>query len=128
VLLLGLAGCAGAAPVSVPAEALVVRRIALEETLTRLDAGEDVIFLDTRERAIGPMIQDAVHVPYSWLGKWAKEQPKDAFIIAYCACANEASAARAVLDLQREGFTNTYALLGGFDGWVSAGRPVEVRR
>jgi rhodanese-related sulfurtransferase len=47
--------------------------------------------------------------------------------VAYCACLHEASAAWAVLELQKDGFTNAYALLDGYQGWVKAGLPVETR-
>jgi rhodanese-related sulfurtransferase len=117
-----------AAPADPAFQLNVARRISVEETVARVAAGEPAIYLDTRERVVGPMIEGAVNVPSSWLDKWAQDQPKDAFIVAYCACLHEASAAVTVLDLQRQGFTNAYALLGGMRAWAAAGHPIAVKR
>jgi 3-mercaptopyruvate sulfurtransferase SseA len=38
---------------------------------------------------------------------------------------NEHTSARAVLDLNNHGITNTAALLGGWNSWKSAGLPTE---
>jgi 3-mercaptopyruvate sulfurtransferase SseA len=38
---------------------------------------------------------------------------------------NEHTSARAVLDMNGKGIKNTAALLGGWNGWKSAGLPVE---
>jgi membrane protein DedA with SNARE-associated domain/rhodanese-related sulfurtransferase len=52
---------------------------------------------------------------------------KDAEIILYCACPNEASAARVAKMLIQRGYHRVRPLKGGIDGWVSAGFLVEGR-
>lgn len=47
-------------------------------------------------------------------------------VIVYCACPNEASAARVAKMLMRKGFTRVRPLLGGIDAWVDAGFAVEI--
>jgi rhodanese-related sulfurtransferase len=122
------AGCAKKAPPP-PAEnpVNVVRRISNADVQARVAAGKPVLFLDVRDRTMGPVIKDAVNVPHSRLKSWAKDTPRDTFIVAYCACLHEASAAHAVLELQQVGYTNAYALLDGYQGWVKAGLPTEQR-
>jgi membrane protein DedA with SNARE-associated domain/rhodanese-related sulfurtransferase len=46
-------------------------------------------------------------------------------IVVYCACPNEASAARAALHLRRAGFRRIRPLLGGVDAWVGSGRALQ---
>ena len=43
-------------------------------------------------------------------------------IVAYCACANEMTAARAAVDLAALGIPGAKALKGGWDEWVAARR------
>jgi rhodanese-related sulfurtransferase/precorrin-6B methylase 2 len=45
-------------------------------------------------------------------------------IVAYCDCPAEESSARAVLYLRKQGITNTRALTGGWDKWVTSGGAV----
>ncbi len=51
--------------------------------------------------------------------------PEDRMIVFYCACPNEASAKRATQILMGRGFREVRPLLGGLDGWIAAGHPVE---
>jgi len=46
-------------------------------------------------------------------------------IIVYCACPNEASAARIAKKLMQLGYTKVRPLTGGIDAWVAAGYAVE---
>lgn len=46
--------------------------------------------------------------------------------IVYCACPNEASAARVALQLRDRGFHHVRPLAGGIDAWVSAGLAVDT--
>ena len=55
----------------------------------------------------------------------APELPRDAQVVVYCACPNEASAAKVAQQLQRAGFTNVRPLHGGIDAWIAAGLPIE---
>jgi len=53
------------------------------------------------------------------------EFPADRDIVLYCACPNEASAKRAAQILLKKGFKRVRPLIGGLDGWIAAGHPVE---
>jgi membrane protein DedA with SNARE-associated domain/rhodanese-related sulfurtransferase len=54
--------------------------------------------------------------------------PRDRAIVFYCACPNEASAKRAAQILLSRGYADVRPLIGGLDGWIEAGLPVEVPR
>lgn len=51
--------------------------------------------------------------------------PRDRAIVFYCACPNEASAKRAAQLLLSRGYADVRPLIGGLDGWINAGLPVE---
>jgi membrane protein DedA with SNARE-associated domain/rhodanese-related sulfurtransferase len=51
--------------------------------------------------------------------------PTDRDIVVYCACPNEESAKRAAQILLSKGFKRARPLVGGIDGWIAAGHPVE---
>jgi rhodanese-related sulfurtransferase len=55
----------------------------------------------------------------------AHEFPRERPIVVYCACPNEASAKRAAQILLARGFAEVRPLIGGLDGWVDAGHPVD---
>jgi rhodanese-related sulfurtransferase len=117
-------------PVPVPAapalDPKVARRITIDELRKRIDAGEKPIIVDARSGFTGPMIKGAVRVPGDKLEAWAKTVSKDAFIVTYCTCPAEHTAANHVIQLQKYGFTNAYALLGGLSAWQNALLPVEA--
>lgn len=118
----------GADRVGSPTQVLdvnVARRISADDVKKRMDAGETAILVDARSVFSGPMIKGAVQVPGEKLAAWAKEIPKDAFIVTYCTCPAEHSAANHVVQLQKYGFTNAYALLGGLRAWQDALLPTE---
>ena len=61
----------------------------------------------------------AEHSPAeSWSG--------DGLIVVYCACPNEASAARIAKMLKARGFTRVRPLAGGIEDWVKAGHRIEL--
>jgi membrane protein DedA with SNARE-associated domain/rhodanese-related sulfurtransferase len=51
--------------------------------------------------------------------------PRDRPIVVYCACPNEASAKRAAQILLGRGYRDVRPLIGGLDGWIDAGHPIE---
>ncbi|MEJ7669789.1 MAG: VTT domain-containing protein [Casimicrobiaceae bacterium] len=46
-------------------------------------------------------------------------------VIVYCACPNEATAARVAKALLQRGFKRVRPLAGGIDAWIASGMPVE---
>jgi len=51
--------------------------------------------------------------------------PRDREMVVYCACPNEASAAKVALQLRAYGFYHVRPLSGGIDAWASAGLPID---
>ena len=53
------------------------------------------------------------------------DMPADSEVIVYCACPNEASAARVAKQLMQKGYKRVRPLHGGIDAWVAAGHSLE---
>jgi rhodanese-related sulfurtransferase len=51
---------------------------------------------------------------------------RDQEVIVYCACPNEATAAKVAMQLRGQGFRRVRPLAGGIDAWTSAGLAVEL--
>jgi NhaP-type Na+/H+ or K+/H+ antiporter/rhodanese-related sulfurtransferase len=51
--------------------------------------------------------------------------PPDATLAVFCACVNEVTALRVTRTLRKAGWPRTRALVGGWQGWVDAGLPVQ---
>jgi rhodanese-related sulfurtransferase len=101
----------------------------VESFPARQQAGEAAIILDVR----GPKDweRSETKIPGALRAypeirvdpRWAR----DGLILAYWSWPQEATSARVALQLREQGFTEAYALLGGFDAWRSAGYPVEPK-
>jgi membrane protein DedA with SNARE-associated domain/rhodanese-related sulfurtransferase len=69
------------------------------------------------------------HLPGALLmdldGVASHDFPRDRSIVFYCACPNEVSAKRATQLLLARGYADVRPLIGGLDGWMAAGLPVE---
>src|ERR1700739_4853466 len=95
-------------------------------TKKRLDAGEKIVLIDTREDAEWARghIPGAIH-----LGKGIIERDiektvptKDTPVVLYCGA--EFRSALAADNLQRMGYTNVISMDGAWRGWTEAGFPV----
>jgi thiosulfate sulfurtransferase len=113
---------------SVSAQAIRnVPRITIDELKTLMEQ-QSVLVLDVRdpESFAKGRIPGAVNVDYTQIlkqaGKFAGEKRT---IVAYCACANEMTAARASVDLAAKGIAGAKALKGGWDEWVQRGERIE---
>jgi hypothetical protein len=62
----------------------VARRMAAEDVMARMEAGEKITIVDTRSKFTGPIAKGAVHLTDDKLAVWAKDIPKDTLIVAYC--------------------------------------------
>jgi hypothetical protein len=62
----------------------VARRISPAEVVQRRVRGEKPIVLDVRGRVGDTVVQGAVRVPSDRLEAWARDVPRDAFVVAYC--------------------------------------------
>lgn len=104
-----------------------VPRITIDELKT-LIAQRSVVIVDVRtpaEFAQG-RIPGAINVNYTdIMGEADRFANEKRTIVAYCACANEMTAARAVLDLAARGVPGAKALKGGWNEWLERGEAVE---
>ena len=101
--------------------------ISIDELRTALDAESRPFVVDVGSRLAQqsrPHIPGAALLDLDAIAK-LDDFPGDRDIVLYCACPNEASARRAAQILLNRGFKRARPLLGGLDGWISAGHPVE---
>lgn len=103
------------------------RRISREEAIEMIKA-KKAVFVDVRGKDSYDYshIKGAINIPLGDILTRIKEIPPKTFIITYCACQAEHTAALAVLDLNSHGIKNTAALLGGWNGWNEERLPVEA--
>ncbi len=96
------------------------------ETKKRLDAGEKIIMVDTREDSEWARghIPGAIH-----LGKGVIERDiektipdKEAVVVLYCG--GGFRSALAAENLQKMGYRNVVSMDGGWRGWTEAGFPI----
>ena len=103
-------------------------RISAAELASLVDSGQSPIILDVRSaetRQREGVIPGAIGAGTDEISLIAARYERDAEIIIYCSCPNEASAAVAALHLKRAGFRRIRPLLGGIDAWAQAGRPIQ---
>src|SRR5262245_31104643 len=108
---------------------LKVMRITPEELKARMDAKDNIMIFDMRNRL--DRKTDPVRIPGAFhvLPEHIEFQPEDISfdqeIILYCTCPNEATSARAALQLHRMGLIHARPLRGGLDAWRERNLPVE---
>ncbi|MBI2959145.1 MAG: VTT domain-containing protein [Betaproteobacteria bacterium] len=108
---------------------LEAARISVAELYAMMRRGDEPVVLDVRSRAHreldGRRIPGAHAVDLDDLERTLAHLARDQEVVVYCACPNEATAARVALQLRERGFLRVRPLAGGIDAWVSAGLPVE---
>jgi len=106
-------------------------RITVDEAKERIDRGEPLLFLDTRNPAAwhnsNVRLRGAIRVPVDEAQDYLGELPTGRTIVTYCTCPNEASSAKLAKTLLDHGFKNVHPLYGGLDAWQAAGYPVEPK-
>jgi rhodanese-related sulfurtransferase len=104
-----------------------IARIKAEEA-KRLVSENKAVIIDVRGTDAYKLthIKGALDVPLKKIeaGDFAG-LPKDKVIISYCTCGAEQTSSRAAVLLEKAGFKNTAALLGGMGAWQSAGGQIE---
>jgi membrane protein DedA with SNARE-associated domain/rhodanese-related sulfurtransferase len=104
-------------------------RISVHELNDMISRGQDPVVLDVRtaanRRLDGRQIPGAHPVDLDALEGTLESVPRDGEVVIYCACPNEATAAKVALKLRARGFRRVRPLGGGIDAWVSAGLAVE---
>ena len=110
-------------------KALEMARISVAELSEHLGKAPPPLVLDVRSVTAQGLqrqrIPGALHVPLQEVGQHLDKLPRDRDIILYCACPNEASAAKAAKVLMAHGFRHVRPLRGGLDAWIAAGYAVE---
>lgn len=104
-------------------------RVSVQELYEMMRRGDHPVVLDVRTRAHrrldGRQIPGAHPVDLDALERTLAEVPRDRDVVVYCACPNEATAAKVALQLRARGFRRVRPLAGGIDAWASAGLAVE---
>ncbi|HZT02858.1 MAG TPA: VTT domain-containing protein [Steroidobacteraceae bacterium] len=105
-------------------------RISVLELKSLVDSGGSPVIIDalapsTRSRE--GMIPGAIGVEELRLDSGSALLPHDAEVVVYCACPNEASAARIAQQLIRLGCARVRPLTGGIYAWKEAGFEVQFR-
>jgi len=110
-------------------KALEMARISVGELHTHLGTTAPPLVLDVRSSTATGLqpqrIPGALQVPLQEVGQQLGKLPRDRDIILYCACPNEASAAKAAKVLMAHGYRRVRPLRGGLDAWIAAGYAVE---
>ncbi|HEX3843825.1 MAG TPA: DedA family protein/thiosulfate sulfurtransferase GlpE [Steroidobacteraceae bacterium] len=104
-------------------------RISVAELKDLVDRGPAPVIIDAlapASRRREGMIPGAIPVETLRLDSDPARLPLDAEVIVYCACPNEASAARIAQRLIRMGCIRVRPLTGGIFAWKDAGLDVEV--
>lgn len=105
-----------------------VRTISLEDLKARLDAGDDLVLVDVREKDEfrGGFIPGSVHVPRGFLEMQAESKvpDKNAEVVLYCAGGTRS--AFAAKTLQELGYRNVLSANPGFVRWKDLGYPIET--
>ena len=104
-------------------------RISVEELAGMMRRGDDPVVLDVRtrshRRADGRRIPGARAVdPEAWEDTLAGVV-RTREVVVYCACPNEATAAKVALALRARGFHRVRPLAGGIEAWADAGNAVD---
>jgi membrane protein DedA with SNARE-associated domain/rhodanese-related sulfurtransferase len=102
---------------------LRARRISVDELRSLLEDGGSAVVLDARSRAAREAdprrIPGDVAVDLADLEASLADVPREAEVIVYCSCPNEASAARVAKSLMARGFRRVRPLAGGLEAWAA---------
>ena len=109
---------------------LKAARISVHELNEMMSRGEEPLVLDVRSAAHRRhdrrRIPGAHAVDLDALERTLAEVPRERDVVVYCACPNEATAAKVALQRRARGFRRVRPLSGGIDAWASAGLAVET--
>ncbi len=110
---------------------LRMARISVGELADMLDKGTAPMILDVRTaeaREADGWIPGAIQVDEKTIAVHIPDDASNREVIVYCACPNEASAARIAKMLKARGFTRVRPLAGGIEDWVKAGHAIEQKK
>lgn len=103
-------------------------RITVEELVALLDNEKKPLVLDVRSRAARAegIIPGAIPAHPTEMHPTLQHHDRNAEIVVYCACPNEATAAVAAKHLKAAGFKRIRPLLGGVEAWAMAGHKLVI--
>lgn len=103
-------------------------RITVDELSELLEQESKPLIVDVRSPAMQQQgkIPGAVTLSLEGLEQELAALPETSEVILYCACPNEATAARIALTLLQKGYTRVRPLKGGVAAWVAAGLHLEA--
>lgn len=103
-------------------------RITVDELVALLDNEKKPLVLDVRSRAARAegIIPGAIPAHPTEMHPTLAHHDRDAEIVVYCACPNEATAAVAAKHLKAAGFKRIRPLLGGVEAWAMAGHKLVI--
>jgi membrane protein DedA with SNARE-associated domain/rhodanese-related sulfurtransferase len=109
---------------------LRIARITVEELKRMMDDGHELTVVDLRgaldHEADPYTIRGSLRMTAEELEQRHHEIPRHQDVILFCACPNEATAAKMALLLRSKGITRVRPLLGGIDAWREKDFPVEA--
>jgi NhaP-type Na+/H+ or K+/H+ antiporter/rhodanese-related sulfurtransferase len=95
-----------------------------EQPVLVLDARSQRSYLDSNQNMAGALRIDPDR-PVRDVR--ARNISPDTTIVAFCACPNDKTSVHVAHELRDAGFPRAYALAGGWQAWLDAGKPVEVK-
>jgi len=111
---------------------LRIARITADELKRMMDNGHELLVVDLRgaldHEADPYTIRGALRMTAEELEQRHHEIPRDQDVILFCACPNEATAAKMALMLRSKGVTKVRPLVGGIDAWREKAFPLEASR
>lgn len=111
---------------------LRIARISVDELKQIMDEGGDHLIVDLRgaldHQADPYTIPGALQMTAEELEQRHQEIPRHQAVILFCACPNEATAAKMALLLRTKGITKVRPLAGGIDAWRAREFPLEARQ
>ena len=117
-------------PASVPAPEVEdgVLIVTPEQVRDWLDAGDDLVLVDARDRVQYERehIPGAINISYVAIRPGAQLPPRDARVVVYCSDADCPISEYAYRSLQSLGFTEVYDMRAGLAGWKTAGYATEL--
>jgi membrane protein DedA with SNARE-associated domain/rhodanese-related sulfurtransferase len=108
---------------------LRIARITADELKRMMDNGHEMMIVDLRQpldiQTDPYTIPGALRMAMEELEQRHHEIPRDRDVILYCACPNEATAARTALLLKKNGITRVRPLAGGVEAWRERNFPLQ---
>jgi membrane protein DedA with SNARE-associated domain/rhodanese-related sulfurtransferase len=108
---------------------LRIARITADQLKQMMDNGHEMMIVDLRQpldlKADPYTIPGALRMAVEELEHRHHEIPRDRDVILYCACPNEATAARMAILLKKNGITRVRPLAGGVEAWRERNFPLQ---